>query len=822
VQTHRLLQISLPILAFLVACGETPIMRSTEIIDGTSTINGSVAASKAVDVDLESTVPVMRIQTNLRAKASSDAFNALLTLEGTSILAVNAAGQVLGSSEIGSDGSFSISSPKNQKVALMFASKGSSGAWVCQQALEYNDGNTVRTAVLNPTSPQVQAGRFSFKAATGHASSDADQASITPIEDARFSSDSLDGFQRCGNPKVEEIVVTGDYNITWPTGLNANDPVRSFNRSMVLGLDTSVTGKPRFVGAGTVNAQGQLELRVRHEVGSSVKLSPTIADERSFEPLNSTAALMPTWNMGLPASDVSQKNDFGAINAEIVQANGDVVSSNGAPQLRASIDASFKTNPGEIAQSQTMTGEPSQAGEGGAFSLLVPKPSDANASFSMKVVSLDKLEVAQDVLQPNKASIALPKHLKTQPLLGVHVRQFGTLEDDSVRSMTLDAQQNLFVLGETSGSINGLGANTFGGQDLFISKFAPNGGLLWQTQFGSSDSDLASALQIRADGSVLVLSYQSSASKVVLSKLDSGGGLMWNTQISIPNENKLSLTSMVQDANGNVYLAGQSDGLLRLSGMDALVAMYSNASIDQNSSLAAPAWYKIFTSVAQADDSFRGLALDSSQNLVMVGTTNGSFGAVGASIGNKDLFITRFMAAQLGTATAPSSTAVLQSGTTSNDEASAIAADASGNVYVVGFTGGGSGVNARHSGFLEKFDAALTNTWMSTLVTDNGSDAENMGLQVDQNSIYVTGKAAGAVTPNAAIGGKDLTVARYDVAGATTWVKQFGSAANDAGQAVLVRNARVIVAGYAGGSLNGQIPLAKNDAVLLDMSLLGN
>jgi hypothetical protein len=825
VQTHRLLQLSVPVLAFLVACGETPSLRSTEIVGDTSTINGSVAASKALDVDLEATMPVMRIQSTpgsnrLRAKATTttDAFNALLSLEGTSVLAVNADGQVLGSSPIAVDGSFSIPTLKNQIVALMLANKGASGAWVCQQPLEYNDGGASQTAVLKSSSAQIQAGRFSFKAATGRASSATNQASIIPIPDARFSSDSLDGFQRCGNPKVEEIMVRGDYNITWPKGLNANDPVRGFNRSLVLGLDTSVTGKPRFVGAGTVNAQGQLEIRVRHEAGASVKLSPTIADERSFEALNATSVLMPTWNMGIPASDVSKTSDFGAINAEIVQAKGDVVSSSDAAQIGASINANFKTKLGEIAQTQTMTGDPVLAGEGGTFSLLVPKPLDANATFSLKVVSLDKLEGVQDVLQPSKPSIDQPKHLKTQPLNSVRAWQFGTLEDDSIRAMTLDAQQNLFVLGETSGALYG---SNLGGQDLTICKFAPDGTTLFKSQFGSSNNDAARGLLLRPDGTLLVATYNSSLAQVGLIKLDSGGGVIWTGQVLIPNETSLNITSLQQDANGNVYIAGTSDGLQRSSGLDALVAMYSSANIDQNASLPLVSWSKTFTSLNTDNEEFRGLVFDSSQNLVMVGITNGSFGS-GTSAGNKDVFITRFLAAQLGTVNAPSSTPVLQSGTNSNDEASAIAADANGNVYVSGFTGGGSGVNARHSGFLEKFDSNLANTWKRTVVTTNGTDAENLALQVDQNSIYVTGKAAGPVGTNSAAGGKDLTVARYDVTGVPIWVKQFGSDADDAGQAVLVRNGRVIVGGNVGNSLNGQIPFGKKDAVLMDMSLLGN
>ncbi len=411
VRTHHLLQLSVPVLAFLVACGETPNLRNTTDVNGdSSTINGSVAASKAADIDLESTMPVMRTQSgSLRSKASgTDAFNALLSLDGTSVLAVAADGQVLGSSAIAGDGSFSIATLKNQTVALMLATSGKvPGTWVCQQALEYNDGTAAQTAVLKSVGTQIQAGRFSFKA-TGRASSPTSLSSVTPINDARFSNDSLDGYQRCGNPNAEEIIVTGDYNITWPTGLNTNDPLRNFNRTLVLGLDTSANGKPRFVGAGTVSMDGKLEIRVRHEVGSSIKLSPTIADERSFEALSGTTTLMPTWNMGIPISDVSQKSDFGAINAEIVQAKGDVLASNDTPQVGASVSVTLESQPGSIAQSLTMTSESSKVGEGGAFNLLVPKPNDPEASFVLKVVSLDKLETVCDVIQPASHPFSMP------------------------------------------------------------------------------------------------------------------------------------------------------------------------------------------------------------------------------------------------------------------------------------------------------------------------------------------------------------------------------------------------------------------------------
>jgi Beta-propeller repeat len=822
VRTHQLLYLSLTVLALLVACGETPNLRGTEVSDS-STINGSVAASKAVDVEIESTMPVMRTQSassRLRTKASTstDALNALVSLEGTSVLAVAADGQVLGSSPIAVDGSFSIATQKNQTVALMLANKGASGVWVCQQPLEYNDGAGSQTAVLKSVGGQIQAGRFSFKAADGRASSPTSQASVTPVNDARFSSDSLDGYQRCGNANVEEIVVTGDYNITWPSGLNANDPLRNFNRTMVLGLDTSTSGKPRFVGAGTVTADGKLEIRVRHEAGSSVELSPTIADERSFETLNGTNALMPTWNMGIPASDVSRQANFGTIKAEIVVAEGELLAANQAPQVGASINARLESaTSGVIAQTQTVSGQPDQPGQGAAVRLLLPKPQDIEASFIMSVVSADGLETARDVLQPNKTSFSEPKRWTTQVQNGLRTQQFGTTADDAIRAMALEGQ-NLVVVGETEG----MTVPTVK-PDVFVRKYSPTGQVLWNKRFGTSGlDDIGVAVLARADGTLLVASQRSGGTQSYLTKLDSNGNILWLKNLVISGLSTINIATLTQAANGDVYVAGWSKNTTGSTGRDGLLLKYSDVSLNQSGG-PAPLWNINISSTGSKDDEIRGVTLDANQNLVAVGATNGEL-ETGHQVGNTDVFIARYAAADLTGTTAPNGALIHQVGTNSSDEATAIAADSSGNVYVTGFTGGGGASGpSRLSGFLQRFNTNLMPAWMSTVVTSDGTDAANLGLSVDQGSIYVAGRTFGPIGGSASFAGDaDITVARYESDGARTWLKQFGTTTADEAQAVVVRNARVIVGGTTGAGLNGQSPFGQKDAVMLDLSTLGN
>ena len=130
-------------------------------------------------------------------------------------------------------------------------------------------------------------------------------------------------------------------------------------------------------------------------------------------------------------------------------------------------------------------------------------------------------------------------------------------------------------------------------------------------------------------------------------------------------------------------------------------------------------------------------------------------------MGRTDIFIARFDAVNLTGATPPNGPLIRQFGTNSDDEANAIAADSSGNVYVTGFTGGGGTSGpSRLSGFLQKFDSNLNPTWMSTVVTSDGSDAANLGLGVDQGSIYVAGRSFGPIAGSGSFAGdSDITLA---------------------------------------------------------------
>jgi len=65
--------------------------------------------------------------------------------------------------------------------------------------------------------------------------------------------------------------------------------------------------------------------------------------------------------------------------------------------------------------------------------------------------------------------------------------QFGTAEQDWGRAVAVDADNNVFVTGATSGGLNGQSYN--GGIDIFVAKLSPQGNEIWTRLLGGRRQD---------------------------------------------------------------------------------------------------------------------------------------------------------------------------------------------------------------------------------------------------------------------------------------------------------------------------------------------
>lgn len=97
------------------------------------------------------------------------------------------------------------------------------------------------------------------------------------------------------------------------------------------------------------------------------------------------------------------------------------------------------------------------------------------------------------------------------------VKQFGSPMDDFAYGVSISPQGQIILSGFTEGT---LGARSFGGRDLWIASFSPNGNRLWVRQWGGAGDDSAASAAVTPDGRVVLCGYTYSS----LSQQKKGGG----------------------------------------------------------------------------------------------------------------------------------------------------------------------------------------------------------------------------------------------------------------------------------------------------------
>ena len=147
------------------------------------------------------------------------------------------------------------------------------------------------------------------------------------------------------------------------------------------------------------------------------------------------------------------------------------------------------------------------------------------------------------------------------------VKQIGSSGNNSALAVTTDANNNVYVSGETAFKVfdgnTGEGAPIYEDQsDAYVSKFDGSGNQLWMKQFNRSTKDNALGLGTDANGNVYVsgggsenIGYRWDTS-AFLGNFDSSGNQLWLQQTGSSFNAVLGVTNVVSDSNGSVYIAG--------------------------------------------------------------------------------------------------------------------------------------------------------------------------------------------------------------------------------------------------------------------------
>ena len=145
------------------------------------------------------------------------------------------------------------------------------------------------------------------------------------------------------------------------------------------------------------------------------------------------------------------------------------------------------------------------------------------------------------------------------------VRQLGTETYDAAYGVATDAAGNVYLTGETDGSLDG--ANR-GDRDVWVAKYDAAGHALWKRQLGTADIDIAYGVATDAAGNVYLTGETDGSLgganlgpyDAWVAKYDAAGRVLWMRQLG--TETYDDAYGVATDAAGNVYLTGWTDGSL--------------------------------------------------------------------------------------------------------------------------------------------------------------------------------------------------------------------------------------------------------------------
>ncbi len=238
--------------------------------------------------------------------------------------------------------------------------------------------------------------------------------------------------------------------------------------------------------------------------------------------------------------------------------------------------------------------------------------------------------------------------------------------------------------------------------------------------------------------------------------------------------------AVAADAQGNLYVAGYTTGALngqrQFGGRDMFVIKHDPSG--------QVLWTRQFGTAA--DDEAAALAIDAAGNLIVAGTTGGTFPGQ-TSAGGTDGVILRLDAdgALLDT---------LQFGTGGDDTAEALAIAGNGNLIVTGkttaaFIGNNSGGT---DAYIQAFDTQGNVLWTDQL----GSSAQDSGnaLAIDgTGNVYLAGTTGGSLDGDTiTLSFNDIFLAAYEPNGTRSWLRQLRTLPPDTTASLSNESARAL------------------------------
>ncbi len=404
-----------------------------------------------------------------------------------------------------------------------------------------------------------------------------------------------------------------------------------------------------------------------------------------------------------------------------------------------------------------------------------------------------------------------------------------------VFGLVADSSNNVYVAGQTTanflpcyGSASSCPSGSQGTTDYFITKYTGSGTRVWTQQLGRAGT-ISGLYAIAVDKSSNIYVAGASSSSIIstnvsgeyfISKYSPNGNLVWSQQLAGGGAN---VSSMALDSSSNIYIFGTTDkNLVSCNGVSSLCSGNSQGSedyfISKYTSDGTWQWTEQLGETSKMTGGYSG-AVDSSGNAYIMGATTANLASCngvssscsGGAQGTEDYYISKYASngawvwtKQLGEAG-------------QSTEGQSVSVDPSSNIYLTGRSTGNlascNGVSSSCAGsaqgswdyFVSKYSSGGTWGWTKQL-GESGTSTTAIGTAVDASSdVYVTGyttanlvscNGVSASCSGSSQGVYDYFISKYATDGTWDWTKQLGETGLMAlGGQIFVNSSNLYLAG---------------------------
>ena len=329
-------------------------------------------------------------------------------------------------------------------------------------------------------------------------------------------------------------------------------------------------------------------------------------------------------------------------------------------------------------------------------------------------------------------------------------------DNDEASAIVVDDEGNVYVTGWS------LGAST--GRDYATIKYDKDGNELWVKRYDGTVKwdDVAYSIAIDNEGNVYVTGKSrgnNTRYDYTTLKYDKDGNELWLKRYNDPGNGWDNAYSIAVDNYGNVYVTG-------VSNYDYVTIKYNN---DGNE-----LWLKRYNGSGNGYDEASAIAVDDEGNVYVTGISEGSgasydYVTIKYDKNGNELWVARY-----------------DGSVHNDDEPPSIAVDNYGNVYVTGVS---EGSGTSYDYVTIKYDKNGNELWVARYDGPAHNDDEASAIAVDdEGNVYVTGISEGSGASY------DYVTIKYDKDGNELWMTQYNGSSYRS-SIVIDNNGNVYVGG---------------------------